>query len=60
MQGCLECISQPVCITCNTSLYFLNSSNICDDICGDGILIYAECDDGNTIDGDGCSSTCRV
>ena len=30
-------------------------------ICGDGILDDAEeCDDGNTVDGDGCSSTCHV
>jgi cysteine-rich repeat protein len=28
-------------------------------VCGDGIVDSAEeCDDGNTIDGDGCSSTC--
>ena len=30
-------------------------------ICGDGVVILPEeCDDGNTTDGDGCSSTCRV
>jgi cysteine-rich repeat protein len=30
-------------------------------VCGDGILQPGEfCDDGNTIDGDGCSSTCTV
>ena len=29
--------------------------------CGDGILIVGEqCDDGNTIDNDGCSSLCRI
>jgi cysteine-rich repeat protein len=28
-------------------------------VCGDGIVdIGEECDDGNTVDGDGCSSTC--
>jgi cysteine-rich repeat protein len=30
-------------------------------ICGDGILDPGEqCDDGNTINGDGCSSTCQI
>lgn len=30
-------------------------------VCGDGIQqIGEECDDGNTEDGDGCSSTCRL
>jgi RHS repeat-associated protein len=30
------------------------------EICGDGILEgFEECDDGNTIDGDGCSAQCR-
>ena len=29
-------------------------------VCGDGVLDEGEaCDDGNTIDGDGCSSTCE-
>jgi LPXTG-motif cell wall-anchored protein len=29
--------------------------------CGDGITELTElCDDGNTVDGDGCSSTCGV
>ena len=40
--------------------YLATSNNTCDDICGDGIKIYTECDDGNTINGDGCSSACKV
>ncbi len=42
----------------------------CLEVCGDGVrynstqapglLSYLECDDGNTEDGDGCDSTCRV
>lgn len=30
-------------------------------VCGNGILEtpYEDCDDGNTVEGDGCSSTCR-
>jgi cysteine-rich repeat protein len=58
MLACLNCISQPVCTQCNTTYFYLNSSSICDDICGDGIRIYVQCDDGNLINGDGCSSTC--
>ena len=31
------------------------------EICGDGLnLGFVECDDGNTNDGDGCSSMCKL
>lgn len=31
------------------------------DPCGDGhVASFEQCDDGNTIDGDGCESTCRI
>lgn len=31
------------------------------DVCGDGVIDLLEhCDDGNTIGGDGCASTCRL
>lgn len=60
MQGCLNCVSQEVCIECDSSLYYLNSSGICDDICGDGFRIYSICDDGNSINGDGCSNACQI
>ena len=31
------------------------------EICGDGLNLGSlECDDGNTNDGDGCSSTCKL
>jgi cysteine-rich repeat protein len=29
-------------------------------MCGDGILIYYQCDDGNTLKGDGCSANCII
>jgi fibro-slime domain-containing protein len=53
--GCTPfCRLEPVCPVaggaCNTS-------------CGDGILLATdtdECDDGNTVSGDGCSATCKV
>jgi|GEM_PF-6725391 len=28
--------------------------------CGDGLTVKEACDDGNTADGDGCSSSCKV
>lgn len=35
--------------------------SICEPRCGDGIVVpgFEECDDGNTCDGDGCSSSCE-
>jgi len=40
-------------------------ASICDEICGDTWFYhyeqaYMECDDGNTVSGDGCSSICMV
>jgi len=37
-------------------------SKICTEICGDGIRFSPSpwCDDGNVLDGDGCSATCQV
>ena len=33
----------------------------CSEICGDGISLgRMQCDDGNIIDGDGCSSSCSI
>ena len=35
--------------------------DVCTSECGDGVLAYDEqCDDGNSIDFDGCSSTCQL
>jgi len=40
----------------------VNTGNtLCSTQCGDGLLRNNEmCDDGNIIDGDGCSSSCQV
>ncbi len=39
----------------------INGAAGCAELCGDGIQAgVEECDDGNTIDGDGCSSLCQV
>ena len=32
----------------------------CYEICGDGILVKHQCDDGNLVNGDGCSSACGL
>ena len=39
----------------------LKEDGSCGDSCGDGFGIFsgAECDDGNLLDGDGCSSDCK-
>lgn len=61
MTGCLDCSSKTVCRVCDTTLFFLNATtSACDEICGDGFLFFLQCDDGNNIDGDGCSSTCVI
>ncbi len=39
--------------------FTLKDSN-CSDTCGDGRVFTAACDDGNLIDGDGCSSSCEI
>jgi cysteine-rich repeat protein len=38
-------------------------NNACVEVCGDGVLLSTSsmaCDDGNTVNGDGCSSVCQV
>jgi cysteine-rich repeat protein len=32
----------------------------CNEICGDGRVFDLACDDGNTLKGDGCSSSCTI
>lgn len=49
--GCSsDCKLEPIC----------NSTGPCTSKCGDGLVVGEECDDGNTRDGDGCSSACKV
>jgi fibro-slime domain-containing protein len=40
---------------------FVPTSTSCQAACGDGVLAPSleQCDDGNTVDGDGCSHACR-
>lgn len=47
------------CVCMNGTTTLANLS--CQTNCGDGyVLSYEGCDDGNTMDGDGCSSACKV
>ena len=42
-------------------LFDLTYSTICTSVCGNGVIEMDEvCDDGNVIDGDGCSSQCNM
>ena len=36
------------------------SGSACAKSCGDGVLLAEDCEDGNTMPGDGCSVTCTV
>lgn len=60
MFGCVDCSAVDVCRVCTTGFTLNPATQQCDEICGDGILFVLPCDDGNAIDGDGCSSTCQV
>lgn len=74
--GCLTSrtsSNQLVCVACNVPAGFITlngqcvckpgfqlNGTICVQKCGDGTLFYLDCDDGNNVDGDGCSSKCKV
>jgi cysteine-rich repeat protein len=61
------CVKEPGAVSCPTGIYCpagagcaLNQAVCIFDSCGNGVLDPGEkCDDGNLIDGDGCSSTCQ-
>lgn len=59
MDGCGSCSNGDSCNRCNPG-YRRSSNGRCSEICGDGIRFVVSCDDGNTRNGDGCSSRCRV
>lgn len=56
------CATCPASCTCGGYTFPRKANGDCSTICGDGIIIstYEGCDDNNTIDGDGCSSTCQI
>lgn len=43
-----------------TTGYKDNNAKVCSEICGDGIARTDACDDGNSLSGDGCSSSCAI
>ena len=47
---------------CQSYVLALDSTtSVCEPVCGDQVVTGAEtCDDGNTVDGDGCSAACQV
>lgn len=55
-------LSNNSCLSCSavTGYTYDNVSGKCKDYCGDHIIITDLCDDGNTLNGDGCSSFCTI
>ncbi len=63
--GCSPtCTNEPLCGTVNTYLPTNQQTSVpfqCFAHCGDGLVLPPEeCDDGNTQNGDGCDSNCKV
>lgn len=58
---CVKCSSSTTCDLCDYGYYIENNACV-GPICGDGVVTAEaeECDDGNTVDGDGCSSQCTL
>ncbi len=50
------------CALCSLPGFELSMEGECEEVCGDGVRVgnAHECDDGNTVDGDGCSSSCEI
>ena len=54
-------ITPPYCVPCHILVMYYGPQGECVERCGDGVNYgLNECDDGNTLSGDGCSSTCAV
>ncbi len=60
ISNCVICDSINGCSQCSLG-YSLANASTCSGVCGDGIWIPSEeCDDNNTANGDGCSSSCTI
>jgi len=58
---CAPLPGSAVCLACLEGTYAPVGAGECSSLCGDGIVVGdEECDDGNTVDGDGCSSVCVI
>lgn len=67
LSQCLICqdsfylnLSTYACASCHHPGFSLDPQGICQEICGDGLVVYADCDDGNLAAGDGCSPECKI
>lgn len=58
--GCLSCTSCYSCSQCRPDYTYNAISSLCNEICGDGKRYTVQCDDGNNINGDGCSMDCKI
>lgn len=55
-------LSNSKCV-CPTDYTSVSSTSVCYVVCGNGLMpanTTKQCDDGNTLDGDGCSSACSI
>lgn len=48
------------CLKCSNVEGYTLVDGECDEICGDALIFDDLCDDGNNLNGDGCSSICTV
>lgn len=55
---CNSCVTDKACAICQDG--FNPVSGYCTEVCGDGKRFVLPCDDGNNVNGDGCSSTCQI
>ena len=53
-------MSETACIACSMTGFYITPEGTCEEECGDGIKVNHACDDGNTLDDDGCDSTCNI
>ncbi len=63
LDGCSPtCQNEPRCGSYDAQGRATSAVGACKSVCGDGILLRGteQCDDGNTLDGDGCSSACKA
>lgn len=58
--GCATCVDCDTCASCSLGFFQPSANAKCQEVCGDGKRFVLGCDDGNSVNGDGCSSTCQV